>query len=163
VLELGVGAGASSSRRLAERYRLTGVDLSEEQLRRAAVSLPGATLIQDDIATVEFPDGSFDAVVSLYVLNHLPREHLEPLMRRVARWLRPGGVLLVTFGASDLPSWEGEWLGVPMFFSGYASARNTELVREAGLEIVEDELATIREPEGDAAFHWIMALNRGQA
>ena len=75
----------------------------------------------------------------------------------------PGGVLLVTFGASDLPSWEGEWLGVPMFFSGYASARNTELVREAGLEIVEDELATIREPEGDAAFHWIMALNRGQA
>jgi SAM-dependent methyltransferase len=163
LLELGVGAGVSSSRRLAERYRLTGVDLSEQQLRRAAESLPEATLIQGDIATVEFPDGSFDAVVTLYVLNHLPRELLRPLMGRIVRWLRPGGVLLATFGAGDLPDWEGEWLGVPMFFSGYEAARNTELVREAGLEVAADEVVTIREPEGDVAFHWVMALNRGQA
>ena len=158
VLELGVGAGVESSRRLAERFRLTGVDLSEEQLRRAAESLPDATLIQDDIATVDFPEGSFDAVVSVYVLNHLPREHLRPLVARAARWLRPGGVLLVTFGASDLPDWEGEWLGVPMFFSGYEPEQNTELVRAAGFSIELDEVMTIREPEGPVAFHWVRAV-----
>lgn len=157
VLELGVGAGVELSRRLAERVRLTGVDLSEEQLRRAAESLPDATLIQGDIATVDFPDGSFDAVVSVYVLNHLPREHLGPLVGRAARWLRPGGVLLVTFGASDLPDWEGEWLGVPMFFSGYEPERNAELVRAAGFSIELDEVVTIREPEGPVAFHWVRA------
>jgi hypothetical protein len=50
-----------------------------------------------------------------------------------------------------------------MFFSGYQATRNTELVREAGLEVAADEVVTIREPEGDVAFHWVMALNRGQA
>jgi SAM-dependent methyltransferase len=157
VLELGIGAGVGSSRRLAERFRLTGVDLSEEQLRRAAVALPGAVLVQADIATVDFEDGSFDAVVSLYVLNHLPREHLGPLVRRVARWLRPGGWLLATFGAGDLPAWNGEWLGVPMFFSGYPAARNTELVRDAGLSIEHDQVVTMREPEGEVEFHWLLA------
>lgn len=157
VLELGVGAGVESSRRLAERFRLTGVDLSEEQLRRAAVSLPGATLIRDDIAMVDFPDGSFDAVVCVYVLNHLPRENLGPLVARAARWLRPGGVLLATFGAGDLPDWEGEWLGVPMFFSGYEPERNTQLVRAAGFSIELDEVVTIREPEGPVTFHWVRA------
>ena len=164
VLELGVGAGVASSRRLAQRFRLTGVDLSQEQLRRAAVSLPQAVLIQHDITTVDFPDGSFDAVVSLYVLNHLPREHLGPLMQRASRWLRPGGMLLATFGASELPDWAGEWLGVPMFFSGYPAERNSELVREAGFSIEQDEVVTIVEPEGEVAFQWVLAcLNRGQA
>src|SRR4051794_8306406 len=157
VLELGIGAGVESSRRLAERFRLTGVDLSEQQLRRAAVALPEAVLVQDDIATVDFPDGSFDAVVSLYALNHLPREHLAPLVERAARWLRPGGWLLATFGAGDLPGWSGPWLGVPMFFSGYPAARNTELVRDAGLSVEQDELVTMREPEGDVEFHWLLA------
>src|SRR5207247_1467923 len=48
VLELGVGAGVESSRILNERGRLTGVDLSQEQLKRARQRLPGATLIHSD-------------------------------------------------------------------------------------------------------------------
>jgi predicted TPR repeat methyltransferase len=48
VLELGVGAGVESSRILAERGRLTGVDLSQAQLRRARERLPGANLIHGD-------------------------------------------------------------------------------------------------------------------
>jgi len=34
---------------------------------------------------------------------------------------------------------------------------NTQLVREAGFEILRDELVTFREPDGDATFQWVLA------
>jgi hypothetical protein len=72
-------------------------------------------------------------------------------------WLRPGGYLLASFGASDLAGWFGEWLdGVETFFS-YEPSVTPGLVRAAELEIVRDELETTREPEGDATFLWVLA------
>lgn len=157
VLELGCGAGVASTRVLAERGRLTGVDISAEQLRRARERIPEAEFMRADMAEVGFEGGSFDAVVSFYALNHLPREELGPLLSRVAGWLRPGGLFLATFGAADSPAWRGEWLGAEMFFSGFAPDENERLVRAAGLELVESEVETIVEPEGEAQFHWVVA------
>jgi cyclopropane fatty-acyl-phospholipid synthase-like methyltransferase len=127
VLELGVGAGVQSSRILAEHGRLTGVDLSRQQLLRARERLPDATLIHSDFTSVELPPATFDAVVSFYVLNNLPQEELAPLLRRVAEWLRPGGWFLASFPSSDNPGWRGEWLGTEMYFAGCEPTTNRRL------------------------------------
>jgi SAM-dependent methyltransferase len=155
VVELGCGNGTRETRELAARFRLTGVDLSTEQLRRARMRVPGASFVHADLTTVAFDEGSLDAVCSFYALNHVPRELLPTLFAHVRSWLRPGGLLLATLGASDLEGWHGEWLGVPMYFSGYEPSRNRELL--ADFELVEDEVATITEPEGPVSFHWILA------
>ena len=157
VVELGCGNGTRETRVLAERARLTGVDLSEEQLRRARERVPGAEFVRGDLTSIEFDAGSLDAVVSFYVLNHVPRELLPGLFARIHNWLRPGGHLLTVLGASDLPGWHGEWLGVPMYFSSFAAETNSQLLREAGLELERDELVTISEPEGDVTFQWVLA------
>ena len=157
VLELGVGAGAEQSRLLAERGQLTAVDVSKQQLRRARERLPGAKLLHADLQAVDFPARRFDAVMSFYALNHVPRESLRPLLEHVAHWLRPAGWFLAAFAASDLEGWHGDFLGAPSFFSGYLPEVNEALVREAGLEIVESEVETIHEPEGAARFHWVLA------
>jgi SAM-dependent methyltransferase len=157
VLELGVGAGVESSRILAERGQLTGVDLSREQLRRARERLPGATLIHGDFTEVELPQASFDAVVSFYVLNNLPQDELGPLLLRVAGWLRPGGWFLASLPSSDNPGWRGEWLGAEMYFAGCDPETNLRLTEEAGLEIVRDERETMVEPEGEVRWHWLLA------
>jgi SAM-dependent methyltransferase len=157
VLELGVGAGVESSRILAQRGRLTGVDLSREQLRRARGRLPGATLIHGDFTSVELPAEGFDAVVSFYVLNNLPQEELGPLLKRVAGWLRPGGWFLASLPTSDNPGWRGEWLGTEMYFAGCDPETNRRLTEEADLAIVCDELETMVEPEGEVRWHWLLA------
>jgi predicted TPR repeat methyltransferase len=157
VLELGIGAGVRSSRLLAARGRLTGVDLSGEQLRRARERLPDATLIQADLTELELDPESFDAVVAAYVLNHLPPEELGPLARKVAGWLRPGGYVLASYGTSDLPGWTREWLGVEMFFGGLPPEQNRRLVEQAGLEVLADEIEVSQEPEGEARFQWLLA------
>jgi len=155
VLELGCGNGSAETAELARRFHLTGVDLSAEQLRRARARVPGATLVHPDLTSLEVEPASLDAVCAFYVLNHVPRELLPALFERVQQWLRPGGLFLATLGASDLPGWEGEWLGVRMYFSGHAPARNRELL--SSFELIDDEVVTIAEPEGDVSFHWVLA------
>jgi hypothetical protein len=84
-------------------------------------------------------------------------------LRRVASWLRPNSYLLATFAASDNPGWRGEWLGTEMFFSGWEPAKTLELVRTAELEVVQEELETIHEPQGDATFLWVLAQKPREA
>jgi len=157
VVELGCGGGTPETYVLAERFRLTGIDLSAAQLERARRRVPAAEYLQADITTIEFPAGSLDAVASFYVLNHVPRELLAPLFDRIHAWIRRGGLLLATLGASDLPGWTGDWLGVPTHFSGFAPDVNRELVDAAGFRRIRDEVVTIREPDGEATFHWVLA------
>ena len=156
VVELGCGNGTAETRALAARSQLTGVDLSEEQLRRARERVPGARFVQGDLTSIEFATGSLDAVAAFYVLNHVPRELLPGLFARIRTWLRPGGHLLATLGASDLEGWHGEWLGVPMFFSGHPPETNERLVRDAGFTLVHSAVETVQEPEGAVAFHWVL-------
>ncbi len=158
VLELGCGAGVPDTQRLAARFRVTGVDISAEQVRRARAAVPDADFLHADITSLELASGSFDAVVSFYAFNHIPRELLAPAFARIDHWLVPGGLLMTALGVGDTEAWTGEWLGAPTFFSSFPHETNTRLVREAGFEILRDELVTFREPEGDVTFQWVLAM-----
>jgi len=157
VLELGCGGGAPETRRFAQRFAVTGVDISPRQVERARAAIPEAEFICADFTELELPAGSFDAVASFVVFNHVPRELLAPLLGRIHRWLVPEGWLLSAFGASDNPGWTGEWLGATTFFAGFPPEVNSRLVREAGFTTERDEVVTFEEPEGQASFQWVLA------
>jgi cyclopropane fatty-acyl-phospholipid synthase-like methyltransferase len=158
ILELGCGAGEPCTRLLAERFAVTGVDISAEQLARARSNVPEAEFIQADFTSLELPPASFEAVAAFYSLNHVPRELLPELFARVHSWLVPGGLLLASLGISDTHAWTGTWLGTTMFFSSYTHETNSRLLDEAGFERLRDELVTIVEPEpdGEGAFQWVV-------
>ena len=160
VLELGCGAGVPDTQRLAARFQVTGIDVSAEQVRRARIAVPDATFVQADFTSLELEPESFEAVVSFYAFNHVPRELLAPTFARIHDWLVPSGLLMTALGTTDLEGWTGDWLGAPTFFSSFPPETNTRLVREAGLEILRDELVTFREPDGDVTFQWVLAMRR---
>jgi SAM-dependent methyltransferase len=157
ILELGCGAGVPDAKRLAERFDVTGVDISREQIARARANVPEAHFMQADFTDLELELASFDAVAAFYVLNHVPRDLLTPLVTRIHSWLVPGGYLLTTFGTSDTDSWVGEWLGTTMFFSSFPPETNSRLLTDAGFQLVLDELETMQEPEGEVEFQWVLA------
>lgn len=157
VLELGCGSGAPETRRLAQRFALTGVDISPRQVERARTAVPEAEFLCADFTELELPSASFDAVVSFYAFNHVPRELLAPLLASIHGWLVPGGWLLTAFGQSDLPAWTGDFLGAETFFSGFPPEVNSRLVREARFTIKREEVVTFEEPEGPASFQWVLA------
>jgi len=157
LLELGCGAGTPETKRLAQRFAVTGVDISPRQIERAREAIPEAEFVCADFTDLELPAGSYDAVAAYYVFNHVPRDLLAPLLGRIHGWLVPGGWLLTAFGVSDTEGWTGEWLGAETFFSSFPPEVNSRLVPEAGFTIERDEVVVFEEPEGLARFQWVLA------
>jgi SAM-dependent methyltransferase len=157
VLELGCGSGLAETQRLAERFRLTGVDVSAGQVRSARANVPAATFVHADFTSMELAPGSFEAVCAFYSFNHVPRDLLARVFERIHSWLTPGGYFLVSLGANDTSDWTGEWLGAAMYFSGYPPETNRRLLDEAGFTRLLDEVISFREPEGEATFQWVLA------
>jgi len=137
VLDLGCGAGVPITRALAERFRVTGVDVSAGQLALAREQAPGATFLQRDIMACDFAAESFDAVVSFYAIFHLPREEHEPLFRRIHGWLRPGGLLLATLAMTDESAYTEEFFDVEMYWSNYGIDEYRTMLERTAFEVLQ--------------------------
>ena len=154
-LDLGCGAGVPITQWLAQRFAVTGVDISARQLELARQHVPGVTLVKADMSTIDFPPGSFAVVVAFHAIIHVPRVEQPPLVSRIHRWLRPGGRFLATWAVS---AWEGEeenwegW-GAPMWWSHYDAGTNLALLRDAGFLIQSAETHT---SDGES-WLWILA------
>ena len=86
LLDLGCGAGWSSSLFAAQGYDVVGLDLA------AAFEPPPGERLRfslGDAARLPFPDGSFDAVAAYQFLEHVPDP--QSVLLEVRRVLRPGG------------------------------------------------------------------------
>jgi hypothetical protein len=77
-------------------------------------------------------------------------------LRSIARWLRPGGVVLTSAPLIPGDAVDPEWLGVPMYFGGIGEQATYDAVRAAGLHL--DRAEIIAEDEaGDERLLWIIA------
>jgi 2-polyprenyl-3-methyl-5-hydroxy-6-metoxy-1,4-benzoquinol methylase len=107
-----------------------------------------------DATELDLPAASFDAVVCLYALIHLPLDRQPGLIQRVAGWLRPSGWLVATTGWEAWTGTEDGWLGggAAMWWSQTDATTYRSWLEAAGLEVVSQEFV----PEGDSghALFW---------
>jgi SAM-dependent methyltransferase len=160
VLDAGCGAGIPVTRALSERFTVTGVDFSEAQIALARRHVPKATLLCRDMCSLDFPDNAFDAICSFYAVIHVPREQHPALLRSFHRLLVPGGLLLLSMGASDLPDdVEENWLGAgaPMYWSHYGRETNLRMLQEAGFTVIQEGLITEEAAFGGGTHLFVLA------
>jgi ubiquinone/menaquinone biosynthesis C-methylase UbiE len=100
VLDLGCGAGMLALLKRKE-VSLIGVDLSSECALAAKRNGYDASYTCF-LSQLPFPDDSFDYVVSLDVLGHVPFEDKDKVLMEVKRVLRPGGVTLHGIECTDV-------------------------------------------------------------
>jgi cyclopropane fatty-acyl-phospholipid synthase-like methyltransferase len=158
LLDLGCGAGVPTTRALAARFRVTAVDLSARQVALARTNVPGATVLHGDMTQVELAPGSFDAVAAFYSIIHVPRDEHAALLKRVASWLRPEGLSVATLMASDTDDgYEPDWLGAPMYWSGYDEQTTSRLLHAADFSIQRAQIETADEDGKPVSFLWVVA------
>lgn len=89
VLDLGSGPGHVSRAFSEAGADVTGIDFSQQMVEHASRVNPGITFKQADAEKIPEGDGTFDAVVSNFVVHHLA----DPVrvFSEVARVLAPGG------------------------------------------------------------------------
>jgi SAM-dependent methyltransferase len=158
VLDLGCGAGEPATRLLSERHRVVGVDASLVQLRMAKGAAPRASLIQADMTRLALRPDSIDAVAAFYAFGHVPQAEQAPMLRSVAKWLRPNGWLLACLPMHESDARADSWFGVPMFFGGNPLNLARRTIEGARMEI--DQWSIVPEIESDrrtVEFTWLMA------
>jgi len=163
VLELGCGAGVPATALLARRFDVLGVDISAAQLALAAERVPDARFHKADMTTMDFPAGSFDAATAFYSFNHLPLAEQPGMFAKLARWLRPGGLLLACLGTGGSNDAIEHWLGVPMFFASHDQDANRRHFGQAGFALLIDEIVTTDTQFGQEVWQWILAAAPGNA
>jgi ubiquinone/menaquinone biosynthesis C-methylase UbiE len=169
ILELGCGSGIPVTQKLAsiENIRITANDMSAVQIEFAKQNLSSLNskdtgvekvkLIESDMMSLEFPDESFDAVIAMYSLIHLPVEEQCTIFSRTAKWLKPGGYFLANFAeVKDSGIIQENWLHEKgwCFWSGMGVEGTVNAVRDVGLHIEFQEVSL---DVVDANFLWILA------
>ena len=119
--------------------------------------MPTGTFLHADLAAVRFPAATFDAVVSCYTLEHLPREEHAAILQRINDWLKPGGLLLLATEANETPGVVSTWLGVPMFFSSYDANTVMRLIESAAFAVRETAIETQEEQGTAVSYLWVLA------
>jgi ubiquinone/menaquinone biosynthesis C-methylase UbiE len=160
VLDLGCGSGDPADVEIAREHQVTGVDISQVQIDLARRNVPAGRFVHGDAASVEFPPGSFDAVVSFYTLEHIPREEHRAVLRRIHEWLRVGALLLVSMEAGEYKDVTGEWLGVAMFISCFDPETTKGMVSEAGFDLLETAIETQVEQGVGVPYLWLLGRKR---
>ncbi|MBC8029376.1 MAG: class I SAM-dependent methyltransferase [Pyrinomonadaceae bacterium] len=95
-LDLACGCGEMQYLLEREGYsNTTGVDLCQEELQQAGRFVKGE-LVNDDILTFlqARPSSSVDFISALNILEHLPKDQLQEVLKEAQRVLHPGGTLV---------------------------------------------------------------------
>ena len=149
VLDAGCGAGIPISQILSERFDVTGVDFSEEQITLARKNIPHAKFLCEDMTQLNFPDNTFDGITSYYAIIHIPREEHQSLLANFHRMLKPDGLALLCLGAEHLiDDVDENYLGTRMYWSHYDSATYLRILKECGFSIVWSKFVTDETCEG---------------
>ncbi|MFW9818736.1 MAG: class I SAM-dependent methyltransferase, partial [Candidatus Thorarchaeota archaeon] len=136
ILDVGCGAGIPTSKFLIKRgIRVTGIDLSNKMLDLARENVPNAEFIKMDMNKLKFNENTFDGIVSVYTLFHVPKKNHLRIFKKFFEILKPGGILLINTGVSESEG-ESNFFGVPMFWSNYSPKITLNLVVEAGFSIL---------------------------
>ncbi|MER6529508.1 class I SAM-dependent methyltransferase [Streptomyces sp. NPDC001508] len=147
LLDVGCGTGTVTRRIAAARPELqvVGADLTRGMARMAAARLPGRILLAD-ASRLPFPDGTFDAVTSIWLLHLMPDvADARRVVAECARVLRPGGVYVTTVdkaAAHDVGS----------DIDAVLAARPRRTARDAAEAVAAHAAEHGLRPAGQAAF-----------
>ena len=108
-------------------------------IEAARKNVPQASFDQKDIRNFEAADGSYDAITVYFsFLASVTQDDIRDFIKRIYRWLKPGGVFIfgtVWFAGNNV---EVRWMGRPTVVSSLSAEDAVISVREAGFDVVKE-------------------------
>ncbi len=158
ILDAGVGSGIPTSRFLIDNsMNVVGVDISDTMLKMASRNVPEAELHKIDISKLDyiFENETFDGIISVFTLFHIPRKIHGYIFKIFASLLKKNGILMINTGTTESDGFS-DFFGNPMYWSNYRPEKTLELVKNTGLHVIfEDSLI-----RGGEKQYWICAQKK---
>lgn len=127
MLELGAGPGKDGAFYQANGLDVTCIDLSPEMVKLCRQKGLRAEVM--DVADLQFPPSSFDAVSAINCLLHIPKNEMNDVLRGIAAVLKDEGLFyLGLYGGYDFEDiWNEDQYEPKRFFSFYTDAHIQEV------------------------------------
>jgi len=140
IIEAGCGVGQVVLALRQWGHDCWGVDFAEETIALLNRKFPDVPFLKADIRELPFRDASFDAYISLGVIEHFASGQ-EAMLAEAARILRPGGIIFLSVPALNsyrklrirLGSYDRTAIE-PFFEACYGLVELREMLLESGFE-----------------------------
>ncbi len=139
VLDLGCGNGRAVKYLVDKGFQGIGVDMSDKMLELAKKHVPKGKYYRKDFTKLEFNPNSFDAVVSFFALNHIPKEQFKEVMVSCKRFLKKGGLLLLGMVKGESEGLFEGFYGKKMslYGAGYTKKELIDILKSNGYDILK--------------------------
>ncbi|NHJ40571.1 MAG: class I SAM-dependent methyltransferase [Asgard group archaeon] len=153
VLDAGCGVGIPVSKFLVRRgFKVTGIDISRKMIDLAKQNVPEATFYQKNILTLDLPGNSFDGIICVYTLWHIPRAEHSFIISNFHRMIKENGLLVINTGVFESEGMS-EFFGEPMLWSNNNPKKTLNYVIDAGFSIIFEGVLK----RGEEMQYWIFA------
>jgi len=137
-----LGCGPGHIARYLHDYgiQVCGVDLSLGMIEQARQLNPGIEFSQDDMRALTIADNTWAGIAAFYSIVNLPPGDVVQALREMARVLRPGGRVLLSFHIGEDTSHVEEDLwgyGVSLAITFFRPTTIAGYMRSTGFEIEE--------------------------
>jgi trans-aconitate methyltransferase len=156
VVEIGCGTGKEAAVIVKRAAFYEGFDPSAGLLEIAREKVPGATFIETDALSYQYPE-NLDVVFAFAAMLHLDKDDFAATCRKVHEALRPGGVFCMTLKEADeyKSELQTDDFGKRLFFH-----YNAGLVEELAGEGFKPALENHKEVEGRVTRRWLTIMLR---
>jgi len=153
LLEVGCGCGYYSEvipELAGDRFSYVGADYSEAMLAFAGTKYPEVRFLKVDITQIDFPDNSFDVVLSGAVIKHVPewRKAIQELARVAGKYLILHRTTMTT---GPTARHEEISYGAPVFFQEFKTKEFFNILRDCKYtllfetQVYPDQKGSLRE------------------
>ena len=104
LIEIGCGEGFNSSvLQMKKNVLVTGVDLSEKNIKVAKERYPHINFLQMNVESLEFQEASFDEIYAMDILEHV--DCLDSVIKECVRVLKVEGKFIINIPAEKSERW----------------------------------------------------------
>jgi cyclopropane-fatty-acyl-phospholipid synthase len=130
-------------------------DLAQQRLAAAGLDHRAEIRLQDYREVPAAEDGTYDRIASGGMFEHVGQANIPLFFQRVARRLKPGGLLLLHTIGRVRPEPGNPWIEKHLFPGGYIPSlgETTEAAAAAGLKFLD--LENLRPHYDHTLGHWI--------
>ena len=159
LLEIGAGPGRDSKFFQDQGLEVVCIDLSPAMVELCRQK--GLTAYVMDMADIQFPAGSFDAVYSMNSLLHLTKTEFPLVLRAIDRLLkREGAVFIGIYGGLDHEGvWEHDSYEPKRFFSFFTDEHLKQEITRV-FDILSFESLRLQ-PDDNLDFQWLVLRKKG--
>ncbi|MBU1165148.1 class I SAM-dependent methyltransferase [Patescibacteria group bacterium] len=156
VLDLGCGQGRIVPLLKNKKINYVGLDNCTSLIKNAQGLYPNYKFINQDITKLDLPKKSFDKILVIAILHHIPSKSLRlKILKNIKKLLKEGGMLLMTNWnlddyqhkqkATELEKgdyyipWRIKKEKVMRYYHNFGKKELDDLIKEAGLTIVKSQ------------------------